>query len=407
MYYNYVGGVMSIIMHIDVNNAFLSWTAVYMLKNGYKEDIRYQEAVIGGDETARRGIVLAKSMVAKARGVKTAETLREAKRKCDNLHIYPPYYKLYKYMSNKLFELIRSYIPDIEILSIDECFADYGKVKKLYGDEIKFAYKLKKEIKDKLGFTVNIGIANNKLCAKMASDFIKPDRVHTLFENEIESKMYPLPIEKLFGVGKKTAIKLRELNINTIGDLANANENFLHKYFKNQTKKLIDSAKGISDSIITIKNRDVSISNSTTLPYNLNDIEDINKVILSLVENVCITLRKKRKYASVVGVSLKDKFLKTKSHQRKLLNATDNTDEIYNVCKLLAKELYNDESIRLVGVSLSKLTDYSNYQISLFEDVKEKQKDSNLDKVIDDLKQLYGSKIINKASIINSNIHKK
>lgn len=398
---------MSIIMHIDVNNAFLSWTAVYMLKNGYKEDIRYQEAVIGGDESARRGIVLAKSMVAKSRGVKTAETLWEAKRKCSDLHIYPPYYKLYKYMSNKLFELIENYIPDIEILSIDECFADYGKVKNLYGDEIKFAYKLKKEIKDKLGFTVNIGIANNKLCAKMASDFIKPDRVHTLFENEIESKMYPLPIEKLFGVGKKTAIKLRELNINTIGDLANANENFLHKYFKNQTKKLIDSAKGISDSIITIKNRDVSISNSTTLPYNLNDIEDINKVILSLVENVCITLRKKRKYASVVGVSLKDKFLKTKSHQRKLLNATDNTDEIYNVCKLLAKELYNDESIRLVGVSLSKLTDYSNYQISLFEDVKEKQKDSNLDKVIDDLKQLYGSKIINKASIINSNIHKK
>ena len=398
---------MSIIMHIDVNNAFLSWTAVYMLKNGYQEDIRYQEAVIGGDESARRGIVLAKSMVAKSRGVKTAETLWEAKRKCSDLHIYPPYYKLYKYMSNKLFELIENYIPDIEILSIDECFADYGKVKNLYGDEIKFAYKLKKEIKDKLGFTVNIGIANNKLCAKMASDFIKPDRVHTLFENEIESKMYPLPIEKLFGVGKKTAIKLRELNINTIGDLANANENFLHKYFKNQTKKLIDSAKGISDSIITIKNRDVSISNSTTLPYNLNDIEDINKVILSLVENVCITLRKKRKYASVVGVSLKDKFLKTKSHQRKLLNATDNTDEIYNVCKLLAKELYNDESIRLVGVSLSKLTDYSNYQISLFEDVKEKQKDSNLDKVIDDLKQLYGSKIINKASIINSNIHKK
>ena len=396
-----------IIMHIDVNNAFLSWTAVKMLKEGFSYDIRNSYAIIGGDEASRRGIVLAKSMPAKKMGVVTGETLYMARKKCPKLKNYPPDYKFYKMMSDSMMNLIKNYSPDIEQMSIDECFLDYTPVKKLYGDEIKFAYKLKKEIKDKLGFTVNIGIANNKLCAKMASDFIKPDRVHTLFENEIESKMYPLPIEKLFGVGKKTAIKLRELNINTIGDLANANENFLHKYFKNQTKKLIDSAKGISDSIITIKNRDVSISNSTTLPYNLNDIEDINKVILSLVENVCITLRKKRKYASVVGVSLKDKFLKTKSHQRKLLNATDNTDEIYNVCKLLAKELYNDESIRLVGVSLSKLTDYSNYQISLFEDVKEKQKDSNLDKVIDDLKQLYGSKIINKASIINSNIHKK
>lgn len=398
---------MGIIMHIDVNNAFLSWTAVYMLKKGYKEDIRYQESVIGGDERARKGIVLAKSMVAKSRGVKTAETLREAKRKCKDLHIYPPYYNLYKNMSNKLFELISTYIPDIEILSIDECFVDYGKVKKLYGDEINFAYKLKKEIKDKLGFTVNIGIANNKLCAKMASDFIKPDRVHTLFEDEVEEKMYPLPIEKLYGVGKKSAVKLRELGIEKIGDLAHADENYLYKYFKNQSRKLIDSARGISDSIITLKNKDVSISSSTTLPCNLNDIEDINKVIQSLVDNVCITLRKKEKYASVVGVILKDNFFKTKSHQKKLLNATNNTDEIYNVCKSLAKELYNDDSIRLVGVSLNKLSDDSNYQISLFEDIKEKVKENNLDKVIDSLKRMYGSKIINKASIINSNIHKK
>ena len=398
---------MNIIMHIDVNNAFLSWTAVYMLNHGYKEDIRYQEAVIGGDEKARRGIVLAKSMVAKARGVKTAETLRDAKRKCKDLHVYPPNYKWYRYMSNKLFYLIKSYIPDIEILSIDECFADYGKVKNIYGDEIKFAYRLKKEIKEKLGFTVNIGIANNKLCAKMASDFLKPDRVHTLYQHEIESKMYPLAIDKLYGVGKKTAIKLKELGINNIGDLANSDVNKLSVYFKNQASKLIDSAKGISDSIITVKNRDTSISNSTTLSYNLNDITDIYNVLQSLVENVCITLRKKKKYASVVGVSLKDKFFKTRSHQQKLLNATDNTDKIYEVSKKLAKELYKDDSIRLVGVSLSKLSDNNNYQISLFEDFNNKNNQDSLDKIIDKLKMTYGSKIINKASLINNNIHKK
>lgn len=407
MCYNCSGGIMNIIMHIDVNNAFLSWTAVYLLKNGYKEDIRYQEAVIGGDESTRHGIVLAKSMVAKSRGVKTAETIKEAKRKCNNLHIYPPYYKLYKYMSNNLFKLISSYIPDIEILSIDECFADYGKVKKIYGDEVKFAYKLKKEIKEKLGFTVNIGIANNKLCAKMASDFLKPDRVHTLYSNEIESKMYPLPIEKLFGVGKKTAIKLRSIDINTIGDLANADINNLSKYFKNQASKLINSAKGISDTAITLKNKDVSISNSTTLSYNINHLEDMYPVIQSLVDRACITLRKKGKYAGVVGITLKDKFFKTKSHQKRLSNVVNDTNIIYKEIKKLAKELYNDESIRLIGVSLSKLTDTNNYQISMFEDINDKDKDDNLNKIMDELKSTYGSKIINNASLFSSNKYKK
>ena len=175
----------NIFMHIDVNNAFLSWTAVDLLNKGYKIDIRNIESIIGGDESQRHGIVLAKSMVAKSKGVKTAETIRDAKRKCNDLKIFPPNHKLYQEMSNKLFELISKYTPDIEKLSVDECFIDYTKVRKLYGDPIKFAYKLKKEIKDTLGFTVNIGIANNKLCAKMASDFLKPDRVHTLFKEEV------------------------------------------------------------------------------------------------------------------------------------------------------------------------------------------------------------------------------
>lgn len=398
---------MNIIMHIDVNNAFLSWTAVYLLKNGYNEDIRYSESVIGGDEKARRGIVLAKSMVAKSKGVKTAETLRDAKRKCNNLKVYPPNYQLYKYMSNKLFDLIRSYVPDIEILSVDECFIDYSNFKNIYGDEVKFAYKLKKEIKTKLGFTVNIGIANNKLCAKMASDFLKPDRVHTLYDYEIKEKMYPLKIDELYGIGKKTAAKLKDLKINTIGDLANTDEKYLSIYFKNQAGKIIDAAKGISDSIITVKRRDVNISNSTTLSYNLNNIEDIYKVILPLVENVCASLRKKNKYAYVVGVSLKDKFFKTKSHQRKLLNATNSTDEIYKECKKLALELYQDESIRLVGVSLSNLVDYNHHQISLFENIDSKDNNNKLDKVIDELKLIYGANIINKASLMNNKIHKK
>ena len=388
-------------MHIDVNNAFLSWTAVDLLKSGYKIDIRNIEAIIGGDESKRHGIVLAKSMVAKSKGVKTAETIRDAKRKCNDLKIYPPNYKLYNEMSNKLFNLISNYTPDIEKLSVDECFIDYTKVRKLYGDPIKFAYRLKDEIKNKLGFTVNIGVANNKLCAKMASDFLKPDRVHTLFKEEVKDKMYPLPIEELYGVGRSSSKKLRELNINTIGDLANINPEYLYKYFKNQTNKIINSAKGIDDSIIVSKRSEAEcISNSTTISYNLNTLEDIYKYLYPLVENVSISLRKQNKYASVIGVILKDKFFKTYSHQRRLKNSTSNTEEIYKVAKQLVSELWNEEGIRLVGVSLSKLSSNLTHQLSMFEDIKKVENNNELDKVLDKLKETYGSNIIKKASQI-------
>ena len=388
-------------MHIDVNNAFLSWTAVDLLNKGYKIDIRNIESIIGGDESQRRGIVLAKSMVAKSKGVKTAETIRDAKRKCNDLKVFPPNHKLYQEMSNKLFNLISKYTPDIEKLSVDECFIDYTKVQKLYGDPIKFAYKLKKEIKDILGFTVNIGIANNKLCAKMASDFLKPDRVHTLFKDEVEKKMYPLAIEELYGIGKSSSRKLRELNINTIGDLANSDTSILYKYFKNQTEKIINSAKGIDDSVINIKKSESEcISNSTTTSYNLNSLEDIYKFLYPLVENVSMTLRKNNKYASLVGVILKDKNFKTCSHQRKLKNPTSNTDEIYNIAKELVKELWNEEGIRLVGVSLGKFSNLQTHQISMFEDVQAVASNNELDKVLDKLKSTYGSNIIKKASQI-------
>ena len=386
-------------MHIDVNNAFLSWTAVDLLKKGYQVDIRNIESIIGGDESKRHGIVLAKSMVAKSKGVKTADTIRDAKRKCNNLQIFPPNHKLYQEMSNKLFQLISRYTPDIEKLSVDECFIDYTKIIKLYGDPIKFAYKLKSEIKNTLGFTVNIGIANNKLCAKMASDFIKPDRVHTLFKDEIEKKMYPLPIEELYGIGNSSSKKLRELNINTISDLACANYDVLYKYFKNKTSKIINSAKGIDDSVINIKrNESECISNSTTTSYNLNSLEDIYKFLYPLVENVSATLRSNKKYTTLVGVILKDKNFKTYSHQRKLKNPTSNTDEIYLITKELVKELWNEEGIRLVGVSLSKFTSIQTHQLSIFEDAKTVEKNNELDKVLDKLKKTYGSDIIKKAS---------
>ena len=397
-----------IIMHIDVNNAFLSWTAILYLKNGSNIDIRKTYAIIGGDEASRHGIVLAKSMPAKKRGVVTAETIYSAKKKCPNLKVYPPNYNFYKKMSDRMLDLIRKYSPDIEQMSIDECFLDYTPVKHLYGDEVEFAFRLKKEIFDTLGFTVNIGIGNNKLCAKMASDFSKPYKVHTLFEDEVSKKMWPLKVDDLFGIGKKTAIKLHNLNINTIYDLAHADSKFLYMHFKNQAIDMIEAANG-KDSDVVISEEAVpkGIGNETTLSRNISSREELEPYLLALSENVAIRLRKQKKYASVIVVTLKDKFFKRVSHQKKLVNATNLTEEIYKVACAILREMSVEDGVRLIGVRLDKLSDTSSHQVSLFEDLKVREDNNELEKTVDELKEKYGFKVIKKASLMDSKVGKK
>ena len=396
-----------IIMHIDVNNAFLSWTATKMVKEG-KKDLRKTYAIIGGDEKQRSGIVLAKSPLAKKKGVVTGETIYNAKKKCPHLEVYPPEFSYYKKMSNALFSLISKYTPDLEKMSIDECFIDYTPIMHIYGNPLKFAYNIKNEIKKTLGFTVNVGIANNKLCAKMASDFSKPDKVHTLFKTEIKTKMWPLPIDELFGVGKKTAIKLKNLNINTVEELALTDKNKLKPIFKNMTDDLINSAWGRGSDIVESSiDPPKGIGNETTLNHNIFSKEELHQYLLALSENVTIRLRKQNKYASVVVVTLKNKYFKRFSHQKKLVNATNITEEIYETAKEVLDEMKVDDGIRLIGVRLDGLKDEVNHQVSLFENLEEREETKNLDKTIDNLKEKYGFKIIKKASLINDNTRSK
>lgn len=395
-----------IIMHIDVNNAFLSWTAVDLLNKGSKYDIRGSYAVIGGDESKRRGIVVAKSIPCKKLGIKTAETLYSARKKCPALTVYPANYTFYKQMSDAMFTLISKYTPDIEILSIDECFIDYTKVRNLYGDPLSFAYKLKDEIEKTLGFTVNIGIGENKLCAKMASDFEKPNKVHTLFKEEVENKLWPLPVGELYGVGKRSTEKLHKLGIYTIFDLAHADENELYKYFKNNAHHFIESANGRNTSpVVSEKTEAKGISNSTTLEKDYTNTKDIYAVLLSLCENVVHALHKQNKYAMVVAVQMKDKFFKSFSHQKKMVNAVSTTEEVYAICKNLFKELWKGEPIRLLGVRLDQLIENPHYQVSLFEDVREVEGSKVLEETIFQLKEKYGKTIIKKG--MDQKIHKK
>ena len=387
-----------IIMHIDVNNAFLSWTAILLLKEGFKIDIRNTNAIIGYEENKRHSIVLAKSTPIKKYGVKTAEPIFMARKKCPNLKVYKPNYKWYKEMSNRFFNLISNYTPDIEKMSIDECFLNYTPIKHLYGDEVKFAYKLKNEIKNTLGFTVNIGIANSKLCAKMASDFTKPNRVHTLFENEIDTKMKPLPIEDLFFIGKKTAEKIRKLNINTIKDLSIQDPNKLYPYFKNQAIRMINSANGIDNSKVeNNKQLTKGLSNSTTLPHNLIYKEDVYDIIEAISDNLTSQLRKEKRYAYVVRVHLKNSNFKSYTHQTKLQNATNSMTTIYETGKKLVDEMWKDEPIRLVGLGVDELTHEIVYQPSLFEQVEDD--DKTLEETVDKIKDKYGYNAITKASM--------
>ena len=388
-----------IIFHIDVNNAFLSWTAVYLLKQGFNKDIRKVPSIIGGDEHSRRGIVLAKSPVAKKYGIVTAEPIYQARKKCPILEIYPSNYSWYQEKSNELMEYLKNYSPDQEQLSVDECFLDMTGMNYIYDDLIELAYKIKGEIKEKFGYTVNVGIANNKLCAKMASDFEKPDKVHTLFDNEIKEKLWPLPVNDLYMCGKKTSEELNKLNIKTIGDLANANIKVLEKHFKTYGKYLKESANGIDNSKVEKrKSKNKSISTTTTLPHNYKDIDSLKRIVLNQVEEISRELRDKKLYAKTVGIIYKNKDFISYSAQETFEKPTDNTKEILNKAYKVLEENYKEDEIRLIGVRLSNLTQEKKEQISLFDENEEEGEDV-LQKTMDKINNKFGKSIINPASL--------
>lgn len=382
---------MRIIFHVDVNNAFLSWTAVKLLNNGYPEDIRTIPSVIGGDEEKRHGIVLAKSPVAKKYGVVTAETLYMAKKKCPNLLVFPPDFEYYVEMSRKFYNYLKEYTPIIEQASIDECFLDLTGTNYLYDDILKLAYKIKNDIKKNFGFTVNVGIGNSKLCAKMASDFTKPDKVHTLFDNEIEKKMWPLPIKDLLFVGKSSASTLESLNISTIGELANADPNKLKKHFKNMTNDLINRARGIDNSkVITDYGLNKCISISRTLEEDTNDIKKLKQILLDMSNQVGLRARKYNLFAKNVAITFKTSSFKSYSHSMTLTNSINNTLDIYKNILILFGKINTKEKIRSIGVRLGDLSVKNNEQVSFFST----KSDDNIQKVLDNINSKYKNTVV-------------
>ena len=392
-----------IILHIDVNSAFLSWEATYRLQHGATLDLREVPSVVGGDEESRHGIVLAKSVPAKKYGIQTGEVLWQARSKCPNLIIVPPDYSLYMQCSTALIDLLYEYSPLLERYSIDECFLDITETLKSK-KALDIAREISNNVKAVLGFTVNIGISSNKLLAKMASDFEKPDKVHTLFPDEIPKKLWPLPVRELFMVGRRTAPKFYRLNIFSIGQLAHTDPQFLRAHFKSFGTVLWQYANGIDNSPVNPYSPPAKgIGNSTTTPFNVDNEREALLFLLSLVETASSRLRAARLLAQVVSVSIRETDLTFFSHQRRLLTPTDNTESLFKVARALFRELWDGSPLRHLGVAFSSLCNDRFYQTSIFEDEQTYQKKS-LDSSIDSIRLHYGNTSVVRGSFINSGI---
>ncbi|MDD6211946.1 MAG: DNA polymerase IV [Clostridiales bacterium] len=358
-----------IIFHIDVNSAFLSWSALEKLRQGSPLDLRDVPSIIGGDIQTRHGVVLAKSIPAKAYGIKTGEPVVSAFKKCPSLIAEPPCHQKYREYSNDMMTLLHSFTPDLEQISIDECFLDFGPISHLYESPLAAAHLFKDAIHEQLGFTVNVGVSSNRLLAKMASDFRKPDLVHTLFPQEIPKKMWPLPVENLYMVGNATASRLHQLGIHTIGELAHTDPHVLQSHFHSHGKLIWAYANGMDETPVTPQKKDVSsVGNSLTLPENCTSQEEAFPILMGLSEKVSGRLRKAEFMAQTIQVDIKYSSFQRSSHQTSLLSPTDTTQTIYETTCRLFREMWKEEPIRLLGVTASHLIKKGEpYQISLFD----------------------------------------
>ncbi|MBQ6843959.1 MAG: DNA polymerase IV [Agathobacter sp.] len=395
----------TIIFHIDVNSAFLSWEATYRMKElGETEDLRLIPSAIGGSEESRHGIVLAKSETAKKYGVITGEPLVDARRKCPDLKTVPANFPIYVKYSNAMMKILEDYSPDIEQYSIDESFIDMTGTQTLFGPPLEAAHTIKDRIYKELGFTVNVGISTNKLLAKMASDFKKPNLVHTLFPEEVPTKMWPLPVSELFFVGRQTTKRLHSLGIFTIGDLANTDKKVITDNLKGHGDVIWEFANGNGDSMEDVANKNrkpanKGYSNETTLAFDVTDANLAKEILLSLTETVATRVRADKSYISVISVYYVDNEFKHSSKQMTLNSATNVTNEIYHhVCQLF-DQLWNGSPIRLLGVQTSKATSESHRQYSLF-DTQNVEKLSKLDSAIDAIRNRYGEDSIKRASFV-------
>lgn len=391
-----------VIFHVDANSAFLSWTAAYRVKVlGETEDLRCVPSVVAGDKASRHSIILAKSTPAKKYGIQTGEPLFQALSKCPQLKIVPPDYELYVEASRHFVAMLRQFSPCVEQYSIDEAWVDMTGTEKLWGSPVVAGELMRRRIWEELGFTVNVGISSNKLLAKMAGDFEKPNKVHTLFPEEMEEKMWPLPVRDLFLVGGATERKLKQMGIYTIGDLAKSDAALLRKKLGKPGETIWHFANGRNaDAVISVPVDNKGYGNSVTTSQDVVTADHAHQVLLSLCETVASRMRKDDKCGSCVCIHLRTGDFMDFSHQITLHGATNMTRQIFeSACKAFDEVWDGITPLRQLGVQVTKLTDQPYQQYDLFSGTtpEDYEKRLRLDETVDALRDKYGEDVIRRA----------
>ena len=392
-----------LIFHVDVNSAFLSWEAAKRIKQGLP-DLREIPSCVGGDPKKRTGIVVAKSIPAKKYGIITGEPMSSALRKCPDLVCVHSDFALYQRCSRAFKAICASYAPVMESFSIDEVFLDMTGTRLVYPDPVATAHEIKDKIREELGFTVNVGISVNKLLAKMASDFEKPDKVHTLYPDEIPQKMWPLPVRDLLFLGAASEKALGRAGIHTIGEMAHRSEKEIQMILGEKAgHQLCQYANGLDDSPVRAEKEEAKgFSVETTFEDDIESLDQAFPILLSQCDIVASRMRREGKKCTCVAVSFRMLDFRNKSHQRKLENPTDVTEEIFQNVKTLFQESWKGQPLRLIGVALTGLTEDEYEQMSLFEDPSVKEKQRKMDEALDSIRRKFGNDKITRASIMKT-----
>lgn len=395
-----------VILHCDCNNFFAS---VETVRNPAYRSV---PMAVCGSEEDRHGIVLAKNELAKRYGIKTAETVYSAKKKCPNLVICEPHHSLYYEYSKRVNEIYARYTDMIEPFGIDESWLDVTASRKLFGDGETIANRIREDVKGELGITVSVGVSYNKIFAKLGSDYKKPDAVTVISEENFRDIVFPLPVGDLLFVGARTEHELSLIGIRTIGALAAASEKLLVMKFGKAGSMMHKYANGLDDSPVSPagEREDAkSVGSGLTFRHNLTKREEWRVGLEHLSEDVARRLRSLGMKCGTVQVTVKDEYLRTIQRRRAISPDTDISREIAEVAySILCDEWTEGKPIRMLTVTASNLVraDMVSEQLDMFgdNDVAARDKSKKREETIDKIRQKYGAESIMNGSIMDTDL---